>query len=245
MNDNQTSHIAAMTWVDFERKCKENPIVVVPTGAIEVYGAHLPLGSDSYVADAIATLVAAPLNALRTPLIPVGYSADLMEFPGTLNVEPNAFVAYVDGICRSLLKWGLNKFLFINTHLGNVALIDQVVDGLSQDHKTLCMQIDWWRFAARVGADLLTSKWAAGHAGELCTSVLLYLAESTVQRDSIQDYIPPDDPWPSGLIRYTSYRNITPSGVLGVASAGSIEQGKQIVERCVDAIVHEAKAFFG
>lgn len=245
-NENQqNSCITAMTWVEFERICQRNPIVVIPSGAVEVYGPHLPLGSDSYVADAIATMVADRLGAVRTPLIPIGYSADLMEFPGTLMVSPSAFIGYLDGVCRSLIRWGLKKFLFMNTHLGNVALIDQVVDGLIQEHQAVCMQIDWWRFAARLGADLLESEWAAGHAGELCTSVLLYLAKDFVREEERRDFIPPSDPWPSGAIRYISYRCITPSGVLGRASAGNAEKGKAIVQRCVEAIVSEAKAFFG
>lgn len=243
-NAEQVSHIATMTWVEFERNCQKIPIIVIPSGAIEVYGPHLPLGSDSIVADAISTLVANELGALRTPLIPVGYSADLMEFPGTLSVNPEAFKGYLEGICRSLIKWRLHKFLFINTHLGNVALIDQVVDELSQEHDLLCMQIDWWRFAARLGSDLFESEWAAGHAGELGTSVLQYLAEETVNHQARQDFIPPNDPWPSGITRYISYRQITPSGVLGVSTAGNREKGKVIVQRCVDAIVKEAKAFF-
>jgi creatinine amidohydrolase len=202
------------------------------------------LGSDSYVAEGVASLVADKLGALRAPLIPVGYSADLAMFPGTLYVKPTAFTSYLDGVCRSLVHWGLNDLLFLNTHLGNVTLIDEIANNLVEEGVAACLQIDWWRFSADRCSDLLTTPWAAGHAGELGTSVMLYLASAYVHLDQAQDFVPESNPWPTGLTRYSSFREITPTGVLGVASAGSVEKGEAVVKRCVEAIVEEAHSYF-
>jgi creatinine amidohydrolase/Fe(II)-dependent formamide hydrolase-like protein len=107
------------------------------------------------------------------------------------------------------------------------------------------LQIDWWRYSARIGKDVLTSgDWAAGHAGELGTSVLLYFAKELVDPDAMEDFIPSYNPWPAGLIRYESYREITPSGVLGKPSSGSLEKGETIVTRCVEAIIKDCQAFY-
>jgi len=237
--------IASMNWVEFDRRRGARPLAVIPTGAVEVYGNHLPLASDSIVAQGVARLVAGKLGALCAPLIPVGYSADLMTFPGTLSVKPEVFVGYLDGVCRSLVQWGLQNFLFINTHLGNVTLIDQEADILNREFGSECLQIDWWRYSARIGKDLLTSgDWAAGHAGELGTSTLLYFAKELVDLDSLEDFIPSYNPWPSGLIRYDSYRDITPTGVLGKPSTGSFEKGEMIVTLSVDAIIKDCQASF-
>jgi len=238
------SEWAALNWAELDRRRAETPLVVIPCGAIEVYGPHLPLGSDSYVAEAVAGRVADELGALRAPLIPVGNSADLMSFPGTLTVEPAAFSHYLDGVCSSLLRWGLNKLLFLNTHLGNVALIDEVANRLVEQQGARCMQIDFWRFAGRCCSDLLTTPWAAGHAGELGTAVLLHLAGEHVDMERARDFIPDPNPWPAGLTRYDSYRAITATGVLGVPSAGTAEKGAAVVSRCVAEIVAEARAYF-
>ena len=64
--------LGAQTWVEIEKLARSRAIVVVPSGAIEVYGAHLPLASDSIVAEGAAHLVARRLDALCTPLVPVG-----------------------------------------------------------------------------------------------------------------------------------------------------------------------------
>lgn len=236
--------IASMSWVEFDRRRSKKSLVVIPSGAVEVYGPHLPLASDSIVAQGVARLVAEKMDVLCAPLIPVGYSADLMSFPGTLCVTPEAFTTYLESMCRSLVNWGLKDFLFLNTHLGNVTLIDQVADTLGQEFKSQCLQIDWWRYAARIGKDILTSQWAVGHAGELGTSVLLYFVPELVDREGGIDFVPEVNPWPSGLIRYESYRDITPSGVIGYPSAGSLEKGEAIVNLSVEAIVRDCQDFF-
>jgi len=65
-----------------------------------------------------------------------------------------------------------------------------------------------------------------------------------VDLDSLEDFIPSYNPWPSGLIRYDSYRDITPTGVLGKPSTGSFEKGEMIVTLSVDAIIKDCQAFF-
>ena len=222
-----------------------NGTVIIPTGAIEVYGPHLPLGSDSLVAEEIARRLAGDIGAKCLPLIPVGYSADLLSFPGTLSVEPEAFKAYVTGVCLSLKKWGFTKFLFLNTHLGNVRIIDQIVDGLLADPDVRCLQIDWWRFAAQIGKDLWESgDWAVGHAGELGTAVLLYLTPELVHADRQVDFVPPKNPWPAGVDNYKPYRRLTDSSVMGNPSMATFEKGKIVVERSIIEITKIAQEVF-
>lgn len=236
---------AFRTWEEIDSYVG-NGVAVIPSGAIEVYGPHLPLGSDSLAAEGVARLVAQRLDALCLPLIPVGYSADLMSFPGTLSVEPEAFKAYLRGVCESLRRWGFSKFLFFNTHLGNVRLIDQVADGLLGDTDVRCLQIDWWRFADRIGADLWESgDWSVGHAGELGTSVMLYLTPDLVRSERQVDFVPVTDPWPRGVDPYRPYRELTASSVMGNPSAATVEKGRIVVERSVEEIAKVATDVFG
>lgn len=237
----------ARSWraVAAERSSGKYPLVVVPSGAIEVYGPHLPLGSDSIVAAAIARRVARELGAVCAPVIPVGYSRDLMSHPGTLTVDPDAFRAYFAGICRSLVHWGFRRLLFLNTHAGNVALIDQVALDLVERDDVRCLQIDWWRYSNRVAADLMSGgPWVVGHAGELGTSVLLEVAPELVDIAAAVDEEPEGDPWPSGFERYSSYGDHSESGVMGRPSLASPDKGRAIVERCVAQICADARDHF-
>lgn len=220
-------------------------LVVIPSGAIEVYGPHLPLGSDSIVAQAIARLVAAQLDAHCAPLIPVGYSGDLMGYPGTLTVAPEAFKAYMGGVVDSFMTWSFKDFLFLNTHAGNVEIIHQIADRLTRKDGARCLSIDWWRFSAAVGEDLWDSgDLAAGHAAELGTSVLLHLAPELVHREREVDCVPDGPVGTRGAEDYLDFSEITPTGVLGQASLGTEEKGRAVVERAVRRIVELAQNTF-
>ncbi len=239
---------AAQSWrvVADQRETGMLPLVIVPSGAVEVYGPHLPLASDSVVATAVARRVARELSAVCTPVIPVGYSRDLMSHPGTLTVAPDAFRAYFEGICASLVHWGFRRLLFVNTHAGNVALIDEVAIDLGERHDARCMQVDWWRYSNRVAADLMSGgPWVVGHAGELGTSVLLEVAPELVDLAAAVDEEPEGDPWPTGLERYHGYSDFSASGVMGRPSLASEEKGKAIVDRCVAQICADAREHFG
>ena len=74
-----------LSWKQFEKIDREKP-VIIPTGAIEVYGPHLPMGGDAIVADRVADLVGDRLNLLVTPTIEMGDSLSLVTpaFPGTM-----------------------------------------------------------------------------------------------------------------------------------------------------------------
>jgi creatinine amidohydrolase len=238
---------AAATWLEIERNRRDHRLVVIPSGALEVYGPHLPVGSDAIVAEAVAGRVAGGLGAYCAPLIPVGFSADLMSFPGTLTVEPAAFTAYLHGICESLIGWGYTDLLFINTHLGNVALIDQVALALMARHPAVrCLAIDWWRFAVEYGEELWESgSLAVAHAGEMGTATIRAVAEDLVREDALVDYVPPEGGGHRGAVRYYPFTDDTPNGVVGVPSAGTREKGEAVVERGVAGIVEEARAYFG
>lgn len=237
---------AAATWTEIDAHRASNRLVVIPSGALEVYGPHLPIGSDSIVAEEVARRVAAGLGAMCAPLIPVGYSADLMSFPGTLSVPPDAFSHYLEGICTSLIRWGYTDLLFVNTHLGNVALIDQVAIGLMDRlPQVRCLAIDWWRFAVGYGDELWTSgPLAVAHAGEMGTAVVRAVAEELIREDRIVDYQPTAAGAHRGAVRYYPFTEDTPTGVIGMPSAGSRDKGETVVARGVAGIMAEAHAYF-
>lgn len=231
------SLIAEMTWVEFEKHAQTTDIVLCPLGAVEVYGPHLPMGTDGLVATALAVRVAEQVPAFVAPLLPVGYSLSLQEFPGTLNVSPEAFKAYLQGICESFIQWGCRRFLFLNGHLGNVAPVAQLSEELRRSHGAICAQIDIWRFIQPLTRDLMEStEFPFGHASEAGTSVVLYLAEDKVDKAAATRTLPPADAFPE-ILKTGSYRAKSPTGIVGDASKGSAEKGKQIIERAVERIV--------
>ncbi len=240
--------VKTTAWTDFDRRRQETDLAILVSGAVEVYGPHLPLGSDTIVAEAVARQVAERTGGVVLPAVPVGYSAALAEFPGTLSVPPEAFKAYLQGLAESIVGWGFKRLLFINSHRGNVPMISQIADELQAAHAGVkCAQVFWWDYAAALAADLLTSgpvPYANGHAGEVGTSTLLYVAPELVHTDRIERA--PDAPANRfrDIIQYESYRARSPNGVVGDPTHASREKGEQIVERGVARIVEFVQTAF-
>jgi creatinine amidohydrolase len=230
--------VQEMNWVDFDALREETDLVLIPLGAVEVYGPHLPLGADGIATTALAKRVAEKVPAFVAPLIPVGYSAALDEFPGTLSVRPSSLVAYTRDVAESFIGWGCRRILFLNGHAGNVPYLNQLSRELAAEHGVRCAQIDWWRFIQPLVEDLVESDILPhGHASEFGSSVMLHLVPEHVKSERALRTPPATtDPFPD-FLRPGSYRALTATGVLGDGTLGSAEKGAETMRRAVERIV--------
>ncbi len=230
--------IALITSKEFEEMKGKTDLAIIPVGAIEIYGPHLPLGTDSIVAEKIAQLVASRVKCFLTPLIPIGYSLGLMEYSGTLTVQPQTLECYLREVCESLIYWGIQRILFLNTHLGNVQSINMVAEEIQRKHKVQCAQVDWWRFVKGLAKGVVeTGELAHGHASETATSIMLYLMPEGVKSEGLMEHHSlRKDPFPD-IIQYPNFKSITETGALGNPTSATAEKGEAIVERSVNRIV--------
>jgi creatinine amidohydrolase len=223
-----------MNWVDYEEAQKETDIVLIPLGAVEVYGPHLPMGADGISTSALAARVAEEVRALVAPLIPVGFSAGLQSFPGTLSVEPESLIAYTRDVAESFILWGCKRILFINGHAGNVPYINQLSRELEEKHGVICAQIDWWRYIQPLVEDLVEADILPhGHASEFGTSVMLHLAPEHVKMDRACRTEPQIKNEFPDFHQSRSYRDLTPTGVVGDGTKGTAEKGAETMKRAV------------
>jgi creatinine amidohydrolase len=230
--------VQEMNWIDFDTLRGETDLALIPLGAVEVYGPHLPLGADGIATSALAKRVAERVPAFVAPLIPVGYSAALDEFPGTLSVRPSSLVAYTCDVAESFIGWGCRRILFLNGHAGNVPYVNELIRDLTAEHKVRCAQIDWWRFIQPLVDDLVESDLLPhGHASEFGTSVMLHLVPDQVKSERAVRTPPATaDAFPD-FLRPGSYRALTATGVLGDGTLGSAEKGAETMRRAIDRIV--------
>jgi creatinine amidohydrolase len=236
-------NIGSATWVDVEDRLRRTRRALIPVGAVEVYGPHLPQGTDGIVAAALCEEVGRRTGCLVAPLVPVGWSESLASFPGTLSVSPEVVKSYCAAVVASLYRWGVRSILLLNTHLGNVACLQDLC--LEQDRPAegrRLIQIDLWRYIQPFTADLLRSpSWKFGHAGECMTAVMLHLRPDLVRMDRAGRFLPAEAVVPPGVIVPRPYRDQAPHGFFGDATLATVEVGRQIVERCVEQLV----AFLG
>ncbi len=227
-------NLAEIPWVQAEAALTETTLAIVPVGAVEVYGPHLPQGSDGLVAQEVARRLAARTNAVVTPLVPVGCSQVLMSFPGTLTVSSAALKAYLGDVCESLIHWGIHRILFMNGHAGNVPVIAELAREYGA-RGVQCAQVDWWRAVYRAASDIPdTGELASGHAGEVCTSVLMAVRGDLVQPEKMVKETPQRGlaaKFPEVLQYDRPYREVTASGVIGDPTTASRDKGEAMIER--------------
>lgn len=230
--------IALITSKEFEEMKGETDLAIIPVGAIEIYGPHLPLGTDSIVAEKIAQLVASRIKCFLIPLVPIGYSWGLMEYPGTLTVKPRTLEYYLREVCESLIHWGIQRILFLNTHLGNVQSINVIAEEIQRRHKVRCAQVDWWRFVKVQAEGIVeTGELAHGHASETATSIMLYLLPEVVKSEYLTEHPPRRKDKFLDIIQYPNFKSITETGAVGNPTVATVEKGKAIVERSVNRII--------
>lgn len=245
-----TNWIKLMSSTEFDERIKTCNTVIIPVGAIEVYGPHMPMGTDIIVSNAIAERVADKVNAMIGPSLEVGESYSLTLYPGTMYLTPETWSLVIRDYMSSLMRLGFENFMFINGHAGNVPMVGHICRPLEREHGIKTAQVDWWRFTQEKALGILdnTGWMAHGHASECGTSVMLHLHPEYVEFHKAEKVTPMEgedyDKF-SDFVTYTVFNKTTGNGILGDATVATAEKGKAIVERCVDRIVEFMKSEFG
>lgn len=161
-------HLDEMTWPEAEAALAQTRLALVPLGSTEQHGRHLPLGTDTMSADALARAVASRVPCVVTPALPFGYAPYHADFPGTLWLSRDTLTRVVDEVVRGLERWGVTHVAFVNGHGGNQASIDVVSQRL-REAGVLTADIMWYEFSG----DLDPAWKCAGHADSAETAFML------------------------------------------------------------------------
>jgi mycofactocin system creatininase family protein len=207
-------------WPDLDGR----PGVLVPIGSTEQHGPHLPLLTDTVIAEAVATRVGEEKDLWVSPPISIGASGEHQGFPGVLSIGTAALTAVIVELTRSLTLWA-REVVFINGHGGNVtALNDSIGQLQSEGHA-----VRWLPCAIAGDA----------HAGYAETSLMLHLApDSVVLEKAVAGNATPITELMPALRRH-GVRSISPTGVLGDPIGANAEDGAQIFERTIPAVLRE------
>jgi creatinine amidohydrolase len=244
-----------LTWPDINDAVQMGKICIVPCGSVEQHGAHLPLDVDIVCPQGIALGAgrAVPDKVLVLPPVWYGYTAHVMDFPGTINTHYTTFIEQVLDIAKSLAYHGFKKILLLNGHGSNMPNLDLASRRANLETDAECVLAAWWSLLT-VDKEFLPrwrqSKFPGGcaHACELETSLYLYLDGDNVRRDKIKSgtisFNEEESPFfwcdlfaagPTNKISWTS--NYSATGVLGEAELATAEKGKQVYEEAVKQLV--------
>lgn len=226
MSGTSERHLAEMT----AREIREGTFdtAILPVGATEFHGDHLPYGSDTFMATALAERFALIVGtAIVLPAIPYGVSLHHLSFPWTVSVKPATLAQYILDIGESLIENGIRRLMVVSAHDGNPAPIEIASRTLSHEHGVDVALFTGWQGMAR---ELLAEKGFdidRDHAGSSEVSAMLYLRPELAHSDRSKDL--PNEPVGLPLKMFSSFENISSAGYTGSPSGGSAAEGEAIL----------------
>ena len=241
------SYLAEMTWEEVGDFDLVRAVAILPVGAVEAHGPHLPLTTDVIISEAMARSAAEKLHTqgYRVLILPsISYTAApfAASFSGTCSLDPDIVTAVLMSIARNLTRQGIRILAVANSHLdpANISAIDTAVASARDEN---LLKIVFPDISKKPWATRLTDEFKSGacHAGQYETSVVLAERPELVRED-IRKELPPNPSSLSDAIRdglETFEEADGARAYFGYPANASIAEGKQTVD-ILGSILEEA-----
>lgn len=241
--------LADLKWREVQSLLQHDPVVVVPIGAFEQHGHHLPLRVDAFLSGEVARravedAAANGVHAVVSPTVWTGYSPHHMDFPGTVTLDADTFMSLVMHVARSLHTHGFRKIVLLNGHGGNMNLLKTVVQRLRFESDVDVAAASYWDFALDTIASWRQSDVGGiNHAGEMETALMMALDPDAVDAEAREDlylerrrHLPADLAVGGPVTRAATFAELSPHGAIGAPTLATPERGEALLEAMVAAV---------
>ncbi|HMK61164.1 MAG TPA: creatininase family protein [Dissulfurispiraceae bacterium] len=222
-----------ITMADYKRYLKQTQTIVFPFGTIEEHGRHLPLNTDALTIKEVLKRASCRKDFFMAPLIYYGVCTTTGDHPGTIGITPQTLRHIASDLVRDSFRKGLRNFLLISGHGGSLHM-----SALKEAAEMQARALKGASIAVLSPYDVLWKEFAAlaetpndSHAGEIETSIMLYLAPELVKGRSAKEF--PKIPKPFICNDYSKYWK---GGVWGNPGKASVEKGREAVRLMVMAV---------
>lgn len=231
--------LAHHTWSEVAALDKTDGVVILPIGAVEQHGHHLPLLTDTLIVNRMldAALAALPddVAAWVLPTIPYGKSNEHTGFPGTVSLSAQTLMAVLHDIGRSVADAGFRRLAFLNGHGGNVALLELTARDIRAATGLLCFSLQPALFVEPPFPISDEERRYGFHGGEIETSLLLTIAPELVEMDKAVRHYAEFPASETALFFFGQAsatwlsRDWSESGIFGDATLGTAEKGDALI----------------
>ncbi len=236
--------LAKHTRPEIEEYLGGSDAIILPIGAIEQHGRHMPLDNDAFTVTEIARRVGERTGVLVAPTMPYGYSVHHMNYKGSVTLGFDTLVHVCKDICESLISHGFRKIVVFNGHFGNSNAITEALRQIRDDTGVKVYSVVVFPLENGFGAKSLRvlEQEGGGHACEMETSVGLYLGQRILMGEAKRCRQPEETPKVErdfrGKMSVAYYfEEITDSGALGDPTLATEGKGKVMVEETIDELV--------
>jgi creatinine amidohydrolase len=221
-------------------------IAVLPLGAHEQHGPHLPFETDALIAGAVAERLAKAATDDITvevlPVEPVGYSVEHMDIDGTRTLSFDEAINRWIGIAGDCAERGIRRLMLLNAHGGNSPLLTIVATEARVRFNMLVVATSWTRFGVPDGIISPDDKAYDIHAGDIETSVMLALRPELVRQEAIRDFPSRQKEFAGRFKHLRAYgphafgwkmSDLNSDGAAGKASQASAAKGEALLAHAV------------
>ena len=215
----------------------KRPLAILPIGATEQHGPHLPLGTDTFMAAEVARRLASRTGGLLFPALPVGYSWVWRDIPGTLVIDEATLQQVIKDIVHNLHRQGVRTLVLVNGHGANESALKYAVRELADETPMKVLYFSYFNHFGDSEKQVIDSpKWhGMVHACEVETSLLLAVKPELCRMDrAVEEY--PEVP-PAYGVSALSLGSLSASGVFGDPTLATAEKGEKLIEAAVARIV--------
>jgi creatinine amidohydrolase len=237
------------TAAEFDRLDPMRVIAVLPTAAVEQHGPHLPVGTDTIInqghLDLLVERLPAEMDVRILPIQAVGKSNEHIWAKGTVSGSAATVIEHWTQIGLEVARTGIRKLVFVNSHGGNVSMLDIIARELRVRAGMLAVKSGWSHFWPKdIYSDVETRHGI--HGGDSETSLVLHFRPELVDMSKAQDFasVAERDEQqfthlrPTGMLSYAWIASdINPAGVAGEASRATADKGRITVEAAVAGFI--------
>lgn len=239
-----------LTTQDFAGLDPERVVAILPVGAVEQHGPHLPVRVDAAINAGIVAraveLMPSDCPALVLPMMPVGKSDEHLAFPGTLTLSHETLGRVWYELGESVHRAGLRKILFLNSHGGQPQLLEIVCRDLRVKLGMFAASVMWPRLVDMDDLYPAAENRHGIHGGQSETSVMLHLHPELVEMNRAENFVPVSVEieresgmlGPEGGVRFGwQAQDLHPKGVCGDATKATADLGRATVDRVAARLV--------
>ncbi|MEW2512952.1 creatininase family protein [Streptomyces sp. NPDC046870] len=233
-----------LTAAQLRALAAQDAVVLLPVGATEQHGPHLPTGVDDFLAAEVcrraALLASEHTGVVVTPSIPTGLSEHHMAFGGTLTLSLPTLHALLRDVCRSVTRAGFSRILIVNGHGGNMTALNALTTELTAELATPIAFASYFGAGREVVRDTLETQDGLMHACEGETSMMMAAYPELIHHEHLAEAHGPRITLPAEstepVYMAVSFDRITKSGVAGDARVASPQKGETMLSGCARAL---------